>query len=81
MPGPEETRPHWAIERAAPRNEQMATNKVECNACPVLCQISEGRAGACDRYANQGGCSFASIQSCGCAGGPVPIPRGMRPKP
>ena len=26
-----------------------------CNACPVLCQISEGRAGACDRYANAGG--------------------------
>ena len=55
LPGPEETRPHWGIERAAPRNEQMASNKVECNACPVLCQISEGRAGACDRYANQGG--------------------------
>ena len=55
LPGPEETRPHLGIERAAPRNEQMATNKVECNACPVLCQISEGRAGACDRYANQGG--------------------------
>ncbi|MCS6766158.1 MAG: 6-hydroxynicotinate reductase [Candidatus Protistobacter heckmanni] len=30
----------------------MASNKVECNACPVLCQISEGRSGACDRYAN-----------------------------
>jgi hypothetical protein len=26
--------------------------KIECNACPVLCQITEGRAGACDRYAN-----------------------------
>ena len=55
LPGPEETRPHLGIERAAPRNEQMAVNKVECNACPVLCQISEGRAGACDRYANQAG--------------------------
>ncbi len=41
--------------RAPPRNEKMAASKVECNACPVLCQISEGRAGACDRYANQGG--------------------------
>lgn len=30
-------------------------DKVVCNACPVLCQISPGRAGACDRYANQGG--------------------------
>jgi hypothetical protein len=55
LPGPEETRPHLGIERAAPRNEQMASNKVECNACPVLCQISEGRVGACDRYANQAG--------------------------
>ena len=26
--------------------------KIVCNACPVLCQISAGRAGACDRYAN-----------------------------
>jgi hypothetical protein len=33
----------------------MAAAKVECNACPILCQIAEGRTGACDRYANQGG--------------------------
>ena len=38
-----------------PRNERMAASKVECNACPVLCHISPGRAGACDRYANAGG--------------------------
>ncbi len=43
------------LERALPRNERMHTSKVECNACPVLCQISEGRAGACDRYANHSG--------------------------
>jgi hypothetical protein len=55
LPGPEENRPHFGIERAAPRSEQMASHKVECNACPVLCQISEGRAGACDRYANHQG--------------------------
>ena len=30
----------------------MATSKVECNACPVLCQISPGKTGACDRYAH-----------------------------
>ncbi|MFO1363234.1 MAG: 6-hydroxynicotinate reductase [Burkholderiales bacterium] len=29
--------------------------KIVCNACPVLCQISAGRAGACDRYANVDG--------------------------
>lgn len=33
----------------------VAAGKVECNACPVLCQISLGRSGACDRYANEGG--------------------------
>ncbi len=36
-------------------NDRVAAGKVECNACPVLCQISPGRAGACDRYANAGG--------------------------
>jgi 6-hydroxynicotinate reductase len=30
-------------------------SKIECNACPVLCQISAGRSGACDRYANVAG--------------------------
>ena len=33
----------------------MAGDKIECNACPVLCQIGPGRTGACDRYANQDG--------------------------
>ncbi len=28
------------------------SEKIICNACPVLCQITEGRSGACDRYAN-----------------------------
>src|SRR5262249_35003814 len=37
------------------RNERMSAAKVECNACPVLCQISDGRTGACDRYANRDG--------------------------
>jgi len=41
--------------RAAPRNERMAAGKIECNACPVLCQISPGKPGACDRYANHDG--------------------------
>ncbi|OYU73303.1 MAG: 6-hydroxynicotinate reductase, partial [Burkholderiales bacterium PBB5] len=44
--------PDW---RAAPRNDRMAAHKIECNACPVLCQISDGKVGACDRYANQAG--------------------------
>src|ERR1700722_17930694 len=28
---------------------------VRCDACPVLCRIRPGRAGACDRYANEDG--------------------------
>ena len=44
-----------ALGHARPRSERMGGDKVECNACPVLCQISDGRCGACDRYANQGG--------------------------
>ncbi len=28
---------------------------VRCDACPVLCRIRAGRAGACDRYANEAG--------------------------
>uniref|UniRef100_C5CX37 6-hydroxynicotinate reductase n=1 Tax=Variovorax paradoxus (strain S110) TaxID=543728 RepID=C5CX37_VARPS len=44
-----------AFGKAPPRNEKMSSAKVECNACPVLCQISDGRTGACDRYANKEG--------------------------
>jgi hypothetical protein len=32
--------------------EPKSGGKIICNACPVLCNISEGRSGACDRYAN-----------------------------
>jgi hypothetical protein len=42
------------LERSRPP-EKMAREKIECNACPVLCQITEGRSGACDRYANVAG--------------------------
>ncbi|WP_170559773.1 6-hydroxynicotinate reductase [Ruegeria atlantica] len=37
-----------ATERAAPE-------KIRCDACPVMCYIADGKAGACDRYANHGG--------------------------
>lgn len=30
-------------------------DKIRCDACPVMCYIADGRSGACDRYANQGG--------------------------
>jgi len=40
---------------AARAPEKMAANKIQCDACPVLCQISEGRLGACDRWGNVGG--------------------------
>ena len=43
------------LEKSQLRNERMNGEKIECNACPVLCQISDGRSGACDRYANRSG--------------------------
>ena len=30
-------------------------DKIRCDACPVMCYIAEGQAGACDRYAVEGG--------------------------
>lgn len=36
-------------EAAPPR---VVPGKVRCDACPVLCQISPGRSGACDRWGN-----------------------------
>ncbi|MFO1168552.1 MAG: 6-hydroxynicotinate reductase [Rhodoblastus sp.] len=33
----------------------LADGKVRCDACPVMCIIKPGMAGACDRYANQEG--------------------------
>ncbi|TCU29375.1 6-hydroxynicotinate reductase [Rhizobium azibense] len=35
--------------------ESTIDGKIRCDACPVMCYISEGRSGACDRYANVGG--------------------------
>jgi 6-hydroxynicotinate reductase len=51
---------------AAPRHPRDQTEKfgaredgdegiVRCHACPVLCRIRPGRAGACSRYANEDG--------------------------
>lgn len=40
---------------AARPPDKMASNKIQCDACPVLCQISDGRLGACDRWGNVGG--------------------------
>ena len=33
----------------------MTSEKIRCDACPVMCLIAEGRSGACDRYANAAG--------------------------
>jgi len=40
---------------AAGRSETLPAGKVRCDACPVLCYISEGKLGACDRWGNFGG--------------------------
>ncbi|WP_127656585.1 6-hydroxynicotinate reductase [Alexandriicola marinus] len=45
--------------RAAPEPPKPQSpdrpDKIRCDACPVMCYIAEGRVGACDRYANEGG--------------------------
>jgi hypothetical protein len=33
----------------------VSPEKIRCDACPVMCYIADGRAGACDRYANHAG--------------------------
>ncbi|TPL57876.1 6-hydroxynicotinate reductase [Mesorhizobium sp. B2-4-2] len=35
--------------------EKLVAEKIRCDACPVMCYISDGRTGACDRYGNAGG--------------------------
>ncbi|MCG7519930.1 6-hydroxynicotinate reductase [Ruegeria sp. Ofav3-42] len=35
--------------------ERTTPEKIRCDACPVMCYIADGKAGACDRYANHGG--------------------------
>jgi hypothetical protein len=35
--------------------ETVKPEKIRCDACPVMCFISDGKSGACDRYANHGG--------------------------
>ena len=39
----------------SPPPAAQAGEKIRCDACPVMCYIAEGRAGACDRYANHAG--------------------------
>ena len=55
LPGDDALAQPSVLARSRPRNERMAGDKIECNACPVLCQISAGKVGACDRYANHDG--------------------------
>ncbi|MEO7010407.1 MAG: 6-hydroxynicotinate reductase, partial [Caldimonas sp.] len=40
---------------AASGRRGVPADKVRCDACPVLCQISVGKLGACDRYGNVDG--------------------------
>ena len=36
-------------------NSPAKTEKIRCDACPVMCYIADGKSGACDRYANHDG--------------------------
>ena len=44
-----------AIDRTGIFGAAEADGIVRCDACPVLCRIRPGRAGACHRYANDNG--------------------------
>ncbi len=51
-----------ALERKRSMSDDISLSEAErsagivrCDACPVLCRIRPGRAGACDRYANENG--------------------------
>lgn len=35
--------------------DKRVEEKIRCDACPVMCYIADGKSGACDRYANEGG--------------------------
>ncbi|MCF3642674.1 6-hydroxynicotinate reductase [Rhizobium sp. TRM95111] len=37
------------------QSDSTVNGKIRCDACPVMCYIADGKAGACDRYANVGG--------------------------
>ncbi|MHC9234393.1 6-hydroxynicotinate reductase [Pseudooceanicola sp. 502str34] len=39
----------------SPAQPAAKPEKIRCDACPVMCFVAEGRTGACDRYANEGG--------------------------
>ncbi len=36
-------------------SSELPVDTIRCDACPVLCRIKRGHAGACDRYANHDG--------------------------
>ena len=35
--------------------DNVKSEKIRCDACPVMCYIADGNSGACDRYANHAG--------------------------
>ncbi len=37
------------------QTSSVVDGRIRCDACPVMCYIADGKTGACDRYANEGG--------------------------
>ena len=44
-----------------PDTTAASADKIRCDACPVMCYIKPGAAGACDRYANHNGCLVRAL--------------------
>ena len=38
-----------------PEEKSTSSEKINCDACPILCRISPGKTGSCDRYGNVDG--------------------------
>ena len=55
------------LKRSAPMPRD---DKIRCDACPVLCYIRRGAAGACDRYANRDGELVRVDPACRCSTAP-----------
>ena len=47
--------PRADTSKGTPQPARVKAEKIRCDACPVMCYVAEGQAGACDRYANEGG--------------------------
>jgi hypothetical protein len=54
-PATDEPAPEVSAEGTGGGRAGRLADKIRCDACPVMCYIAPGQAGACDRYSNEAG--------------------------